>query len=84
MEIKHKLDISDAVDAIAEKFKSSTKDVTTVEEKDDIDYNEFRFRIKTLGGTDINIPGAAIGFVIGAICAKGIINVLSKMFSSKD
>lgn len=83
MEIKHKIDVSDAINAIADKFKSNTNPQDKESEKDDIDFNEFRFRIKTIGGTDINIPGSAIGFIIGAICIKSIFGAINKLSDNK-
>lgn len=82
MEIKHKIDVSDAINAIADKFRSNTNAQNEIE-KDDIDFNEFRFRIKTIGGTDINIPGSAIGFIIGAICIKSIFSAINKLSDNK-
>lgn len=78
MTLKHEIDISKAVDDVANKVKSSIAG-NDEKEQDNLNYNEFRFRIKTVGGTDINIPGGFIGFMIGAIATKGIISAINAL-----
>ena len=80
MTLKHEIDISKAVDDITNKVKSSIAGSSDEKEQDNLNYNEFRFRIKTVGGTDINIPGGFIGFMIGAIATKGIISAINALF----
>lgn len=80
MTLKHEIDISKAVDDVTNKIKSIAG--SDEKEQDNLNYNEFRFRIKTTGGTDINIPGSFIGFMIGAIATKGIISAINA-FSKK-
>ena len=78
MTLKHEIDISKAVDDVTNKIKSIAGN--DEKEQDNLNYNEFRFRIKTVGGTDINIPGSFIGFMIGAIATKGIISAINVLF----
>jgi len=78
MVLKHEIDISKAVDDVTNKIKSIAG--SDEKEQDDLNYNEFRFRIKTAGGTDINIPGSFIGFMIGAIATKGIVSAINAFF----
>lgn len=78
MTLKHEIDISKAVDDVTNKIKSIAGN--DEKEQDNLNYNEFRFRIKTVGGTDINIPGGFIGFMIGAIATKGIISAINVLF----
>lgn len=78
MTLKHEIDISKAVDDVTNKIKSIAGN--DEKEQDNLNYNEFRFRIKTVGGTDINIPGSFIGFVIGAIATKVIISAINVLF----
>ena len=77
MTLKHEIDISKAVDDVTNKIKSIAGN--DEKEQDNLNYNEFRFRIKTVGGTDINIPGGFIGFMIGAIATKGIISAINAL-----
>ena len=77
MTLKHEIDISKAVDDVTNKIKSIAGN--DEKEQDNLNYNEFRFRIKTVGGTDINIPGSFIGFMIGAIATKGIISAINAL-----
>ena len=78
MTLKHEIDISKAVDDVTNKIKSIAGN--DEKEQDNLNHNEFRFRIKTVGGTDINIPGGFIGFMIGAIATKGIISAINVLF----
>lgn len=78
MTLKHEIDISKAVDDVTNKIKSIAGN--DEKEQDNLNYNEFRFRIKTVGGTDINIPGSFIGFMIGAIATKVIISAINVLF----
>ena len=78
MTLKHEIDISKAVDDVTNKIKSIAGN--DEKEQDNLNYNEFRFRIKTVGGTDINIPGSIIGFMIGAIATKVIISAINVLF----
>lgn len=78
MTLKHEIDISKAVDDVTNKIKSIAGN--DEKEQDNLNYNEFRFRIKTVGGTDINIPGSFIGFMIGAIATKVIISAINALF----
>ena len=78
MTLKHEIDISKAVDDVTNKIKSIAGN--DEKEQDNLNYNEFRFRIKTVGGTDINIPGGFIGFMIGAIATKVIISAINVLF----
>ena len=77
MTLKHEIDISKAVDDVTNKIKSIAGN--DEKEQDNLNYNEFRFRIKTVGGTDINIPGSFIGFMIGAIATKVIISAINAL-----
>ena len=78
MTLKHEIDISKAVDDVTNKIKSIAGN--DEKEQDNLNYNEFRLRIKTVGGTDINIPGSFIGFMIGAIATKVIISAINVLF----
>ena len=47
MTLKHEIDISKAVDDVTNKIKSIAGN--DEKEQDNLNYNEFRFRIKTVG-----------------------------------
>lgn len=83
MEFKHKVDISDAVETIKKEFPianlfAANKNSEPVVQEDKINYKEFRFRIKTREGTDINIPSSFIGLIIGVVATKIVFGMIGK------
>ena len=83
MLIEHKIDVDEAIDKVKEAFPimkvlSATKQPEPVPEKDNINYKEFRFRIKTREGTDINIPSSFIGLIIGVVATKIVFTMIGK------
>ena len=88
MTVNHKveLDLKNAVSSIKELGNSPLpfvkKKEVEIKEDPDFDPKEFRFRIKTNAGTDINIPGSFIGALMGVIGVGVIATVVAKIVTS--
>lgn len=81
MTINHEINIDNAVNKLKETLGRQTTDDKPKD--DNIDYREFRCRIKTNSGTDINIPSGFVGFVMGVVCGTIIISSAIKYFKRK-
>lgn len=73
MDLNLKLDLSKAGKQLQEAAKVVSGNCTEAEEskhvQDSISDDEWRFRIKTLSGSDINIPSSVAGTMLVVMCS---------------